>query len=120
MEAMIGRPVPVKEIAVGLFPIPVPLDRLPKIRDRLADFPFGLEIAVEILPRDEKPLNEERRFDQVAAVVIFSEERNNLSSPAVQEMRPHAVKPIRPGKEADYLQHSFGALLARNEPPLHP
>src|SRR5262245_1064073 len=111
--------MPVEEIAVGLFPIPVPLDRLPKIRDRLADFPLCLEIAVEILPRDEEPLNEEGRFDQVAAVVVFPEERNYLSSSAVKEMGPRAVKPIRPGKEADYLQHSFGALLASNESPLH-
>src|SRR5262245_4855824 len=111
--------MPVEEIAGGLFPIPVPLDRPPKIRDRLADFLFGLEIAVEIPPRGEKSLNEKGRFDQIAAVIVFPKERNNLSSHAIQEMGPRAVEPIRTGKEADYLQHSLGALLACNESSLH-
>src|SRR5262245_21678766 len=111
--------MPVEEIAGAFFPIPVPFDRPPKTSDCLADLSLDLEIAVEILPRGEKSLNEERRFDQVTAVIVFPKVRNNLTGPAIQEMGPRAVKPIRLREEAGYLQHSLGALLTSNEPSLH-
>src|SRR3979411_442322 len=72
-------------------------------------------ISCEILPRRQKSLHQECCFDEIAAVVVFPEARNDFPSSAVQEMRECAMESIRLGQEASNLLHSLDSLLAGDE-----
>src|SRR5215469_11274785 len=73
VKRVIGRPVPIKKIAAGLLPIPVPFDRSPQRGDGSANLLLGGSILREVLPGGEESLHQEGGFDQIAAVVIPAE-----------------------------------------------
>src|SRR4030088_3577485 len=72
-------------------------------------------ISREILPRRQKSLYEKCCLDEIAAVVVFPEARNDFPSSAVQEMREYSMKSIRLGQKASNLQHALNSLLAGDE-----
>src|SRR5690554_4136268 len=100
VEPVIRRPVPIQHVAVRALSIPAPLDFLPQPRRRPAYLALDGVVAIEVLPGREQPLNHERRFDEIAAVVVLAEVRYGATRIAVEKMRPHAVKAIRALQES--------------------
>src|ERR1700679_2077823 len=73
VPGMVGRPMPIEEIARWGLAIPVPLDPAPERRDRLADFALRRSIVVEIVPGREQPLHQKGGFNEIAAIIVTAE-----------------------------------------------
>ena len=118
MNRVFRRPMPVQEFAVGRLPEPVPLHCFPQRRDRVADVALGGSVTIEVLPRRQQSLHQERRLHEVRAVVVGAEIRDRLAGPAVQIVWPNAVEAIGLLQESEDLLQSLNALRARDELPL--
>src|SRR5512138_130618 len=73
------------------------------------------DIAVEVLASREQSLDHECGLDEIAAVVILSEEGDRSTRIPIEEMRPNAVKAIGARKKARDLQYALRHLAARRE-----
>ena len=111
VEAMIGRPVPVKKIAVGLLSVPIPLDLAPHPGDAVAYLALLRSVAIEILASGEQAMNHEGGFDEIATVVIFPEVWKDFPGASVEEVRPDAVEAIGVLQEACDLQHEVDTII---------
>src|SRR5690606_20966493 len=107
VKSVVGRPVPVEQLAVRRLPVPAPLDLAPEPGDGVADLAFHRVVAVEVLPGGEQALDHERGLDEVAAVVVLAEVGIDPARVAVEEMRPHAMEAVRLREPAYDLQHAL-------------
>ena len=72
-------------------------------------------VAIEILPRHQQALHQERSFRHVAAIVVLAKARNYFAGAPIQKMRPDAVKRVGIRKKMrDFLQPLY-ALFAGDE-----
>ena len=91
--------------------VPVPLGLLPQPVDLGTQPTFVVAVSIEVLAGAEQPRQQERRLDEVAAVV-FPGERHRLSGVAMQEMRQDAVIAAGPQQEAHHGQQALDRLGA--------
>jgi len=106
LPAVVGRPVP-EEFSTSWFSeIPIPFDFLPQLGGAATNLALDRILAVEILARGEKRLDQEGRFDQVVPI-IEARKRNRFARAPVQPMRPDAM--IAPGlffQKNEHLQNA--------------
>lgn len=74
-------------------------------------------ILGKILASANQPLEQERRLDQVGAV-IFSPEGNGLACPAVDEVRKHAVVTLRTFQEIEHSMQPAQRCAAIDPTPI--
>src|SRR5947209_15101308 len=94
VEAVIWRPMPVEEVRIGSLAVPVEFHFAPEPGHGVANLALGSVVSVEVLPCNQQSLHEERRLDEVSAVVVLSEVGVHLAGVTVEEVRPHAVEAV--------------------------
>src|SRR5262249_11683024 len=114
------RPVPVKEIAIRVAAVPIPLNRFPQSRNTLIQVLLSCALSTEVLSRGQQPFHQKRCLDQVSAVVEHAENWHGVTRAAVHVMRPRAVIAVRVFEKANDLSHAFDALSTRDEAAIHP
>jgi hypothetical protein len=91
--------------------VPIPFDLPPQCLDRLAKGGLVGVLAREILPRREQALKQERRLDDVAAVVLRHEGDRSVRA-AVEEMREGAMVARGAGEMIEHHPQATDGLLA--------
>src|SRR5262245_37763061 len=111
VPTVVGRPMPIENIACWRLAIPVKLHFAPQRIDRLANRPLCIIVAIKVLTSGKQSLNKERRLHQIAAVVILAEIRIHAPRASIKKMRPDSVETIGAAQKAQNLLHSAGAGL---------
>src|SRR5487761_316786 len=110
--------MPIKEIAFRRPTVPIPLNRLPKVRDPAAEVALAFASAHEVLTSHKQPLRQKCRLDKVSAVVVFAENGKGFAGPTIHKVSPRPVKAVGLFEEADNLQHALRTLVMTDEPAL--
>ncbi len=82
--------------------VPAPFDLVPQVVDEASDLRFLRVFALEIFPRAQKTHDQERRLDQIAAIIL-AHERNRGAGASIHEVRKNAVIA---GRARQQLQHA--------------
>src|SRR5258706_9865811 len=87
----IGRPVPVKCIALRGTPVPIPLDGVPEIRNIFVQSFLTLARTMEVLPGRQQTFHQKRSFDEIARIVEHIEDRQTFTRGPIHEVRPYPM-----------------------------